>query len=402
MDIFVSSNGAQRGPFSLEQVQQMRGRGEISAAAFVWYQGLPAWIPATQLQADGSVAPPPLNQTASFKHGAAVAFDRVTGRISSAAGVEKLQDWSSKDFFSQILSKRTDEDIEELFNGGTRTSTPPLAMVNANWPKPWVFFRAIVAALLLFGGFYYGAVHFRNANFIPGLVLVGSFGIPLATLIFFVEMNVARNISLYQIFKLVNAGGLGAMIITVFLATLWTTENALLGSFSTGFIEEAAKLLTVVLFMRKKPLPWTLNGLLMGAAVGAGFAAFESAGYALRYADDLMGVIFVRAMLAPAGHVVWTALATAALWKVKQNQPLTAKMFGDARFLRVFGLVVICHALWDLSLFNSAAFSYVKYATLGFVAWVVVLAYVQDGLKQIREAQGSRSRTEIEPEAIRV
>ena len=70
--------------------------------------------------------------------------------------------------------------------------------------------------------------------------------------------------------------------------------------------------------------------MLFGAAIGAGFACFESAGYAFHYlltapeslfSDQRFNVpaatevIVVRGLLAPFGHVVWTALAAGALWR---------------------------------------------------------------------------------------
>ncbi|MFK9090737.1 PrsW family glutamic-type intramembrane protease [Bacillus salipaludis] len=49
-----------------------------------------------------------------------------------------------------------------------------------------------------------------------------------------------------------------------------------------GIAEELAKAVTVIYFVRRLKYKYILNGLLLGAAVGAGFAAFETAGYALR------------------------------------------------------------------------------------------------------------------------
>ena len=451
MDVYVSSHGSQKGPFPLEQIRQMQQRHEILPNDYVWYQGLPAWIPIAQLQPDGSIGPPPLHQTASIKHGAAAAFDRVTGRIASIAGVEKIEGLHRKDFFSEVFKKRTDDEIEQLFTTGTKTTTPPLETIDTRWPHPWLFFKAMIAAALLYAGFYIGAVQFGNYNFLPGLVLVGSFAIPLATLIFFVEMNVPRNVSLYQVFKLVNAGGVIALVATVFLSKWLMSQGfepaagkTLTGAMLVGVTEEAAKITAVILFMRNKRFSWTLNGLLIGAAVGTGFAAFESAGYALwqllhsltfgavqpmldliksilarlpmteeqvkelifdavrrQYISGIEAmrvVMRLRALLAPLGHVVWTALAAAALWKVKGDQPFRLRMLVDLRFLRVFLLVAACHAIWDLPP-NLGVFVLLRYPLLGFVAWIVVLAYVQDGLKQIREAQeASRALPRAQPQ----
>jgi RsiW-degrading membrane proteinase PrsW (M82 family) len=102
---------------------------------------------------------------------------------------------------------------------------------------------------------------------------------------------------------------------------------------------------------------------------------------------QMLYVIHSRALLAPLGHVVWTALAAAALWKVKGDRPFEWRMLSERRFVRVFLLVAACHALWDLTWINNVLWSYTKCLILGFVAWVVALAYVQDGLKQIRQAQ---------------
>jgi RsiW-degrading membrane proteinase PrsW (M82 family) len=441
MDVYISSQGSQKGPYSLEQIRQMQERHEILPNDYIWYQGLPAWIPIAQLQPEGSIGPPPLHQTASIKHGAAAAFDRVTGRITSIAGVEKIEGLHRKDFFSEIKKKRTDDDIEELFTTGTKATTPPLETISTQWPHPWLFIRAAIGAGLLYAGFFLGVARFHNLNFLPGLILVGSFGIPLATLIFFVEMNVPRNMSLYQIFKLVNAGGLAALIITMLLGEWvgyfgWRQTNTFGGATLTGVIEESAKIATVIIFMRNKLFTWTLNGLLIGAAVGTGFAAFESAGYALNallgpiidgiiqpvldlvkhaagmtekeFTNNLVStvveqvqsgfatmryVLRLRALLAPLGHIVWTGAAAAALWKVKGNQPFRWGMLADWRFLRVFLLVAACHSIWDMPLPDFSLFGYLPlwHLLLGFVAWIVALGYVQDGLKQLRQAQQAGS-----------
>src|SRR5207244_7482217 len=57
-----------------------------------------------------------------------------------------------------------------------------------------------------------------------------------------------------------------------------------LGPLSPGIIEEVAKLATVVLVVRQATrYKYILNGMLFGAAVGVGFAVFESAGYAFEH-----------------------------------------------------------------------------------------------------------------------
>src|SRR5262249_60599294 len=50
------------------------------------------------------------------------------------------------------------------------------------------------------------------------------------------------------------------------------------------FIEDLAKLIALVLIVRGRRYKYILNGMLFGAAIGAGFACFETAGYAYRTA----------------------------------------------------------------------------------------------------------------------
>jgi RsiW-degrading membrane proteinase PrsW (M82 family) len=163
----------------------------------------------------------------------------------------------------------------------------------------------------------------------------------------------------------------------------------LLGASSAGIIEETGKLLALALVVNNPRFGWALNGLLFGGAVGAGFAGFESAGYAL----EVMGTegissglanIWLRAFLAPGGHVAWTALVGAALWKVKGSQPFSFSMLQDYRFLRVFGFAILCHMLWNSPFQLPYAGTQIA---LTVVAWIAILSFIQDGLKQVQEKQ---------------
>jgi len=104
-----------------------------------------------------------------------------------------------------------------------------------------------------------------------------------------------------------------------------------LGASVAGLAEEPGKLLVLAFVINKRKYGYILNGLLLGAAVGAGFAAFESAGYALRVAldegtDAMREVIFTRGLLSPFAHIVWTGMAGSALWRVKGTQPFRLEM----------------------------------------------------------------------------
>ena len=104
------------------------------------------------------------------------------------------------------------------------------------------------------------------------------------------------------------------------------------------------------------------DGMLLGATVGFGFAAFESAGYAFNtivqaHAINLQTILeteITRAILAPVGHGLWTALVGGALFAGAKNGKLrvTWSLVG-------WLVVVMClHILWDVSAGLSVWFTY--------------------------------------------
>ena len=92
--------------------------------------------------------------------------------------------------------------------------------------------------------------------------------------------------------------------------------------------------------------------MVLGAVVGAGFAAFESAGYALQTMLDNIGDHTVRsilqteasrALLAPFGHITWTALLGGAIFASWQG----GRLHVTARLVWTAAGVILLHALWD-------------------------------------------------------
>ena len=72
--------------------------------------------------------------------------------------------------------------------------------------------------------------------------------------------------------------------------------------------------------------------------MGAGFAVFESAGYAFQCllstgADSaMMDITLLRGVLAVGGHVVWTAIAGAALAAAKGEEMFNIQQLISGRF----------------------------------------------------------------------
>lgn len=126
--------------------------------------------------------------------------------------------------------------------------------------------------------------------------------------------------------------------------------------------------------------------MLIGACVGAGFAAFESAGYAfVVFFEDgiggMFGNILVRGLLAPGGHVAWAAITGGAIAFASKGERPKLSVLTSKAFLRIFILSVILHTLWDCPLLSGLPI--IKYAGLVVLVWIVVMILIDMGLDQL-------------------
>jgi RsiW-degrading membrane proteinase PrsW (M82 family) len=229
---------------------------------------------------------------------------------------------------------------------------------------------------------------FKNSNLIPGLIMVGSFAVPISVVILFFELNTPRNISIIRVVQLFFLSGALSLFVTLILFDL-TPALGVLGASSAALIEEPAKLAVVIFAMRmigKERYQYRLNALLFGAAVGAGFSAFESAGYAFNLLrpglDATTSNIFTRGLLAPFQHIVWTAIATSAYWIARKDHPNMETTIRSKKFLLLFAAPVVLHFIWNLP-FTGPYLA--KFWVLGLIAWIIVFSLIQSGLKEISE-----------------
>ena len=320
---------------------------------------------------------------------------KVAGHITDLAGVERIKGFNVRQFSEEVFKKHSSQEIEEYFTVGTPTTTPQIDDVDTVWPKPWMFFRTLIGALVVYFLFVQAWREFYNINLVPGMIMIGSFAVPISTLILFLEVNVRKNVSLYQVVRLLFVGGIISMIAALILFQVTDAFKLnWLGASVAGIVEEPAKLLALFLVINTTRYKYIHNGLLFGAAIGTGFAAFESAGYAL-YAgltnsdpDAMMDSIVLRGMLSPFTHIVWTGMCGAALWKVKGKNKFNVEMLRDKRFVRIFVIAIIMHMIWNSPLIIPF---FGKYLLLGLLAWIIVIALIQEGLKQL---QGEKTLAE--------
>jgi RsiW-degrading membrane proteinase PrsW (M82 family) len=109
--------------------------------------------------------------------------------------------------------------------------------------------------------------------------------------------------------------------------------------------------------------------------------------------SQMLSILFLRGILAPLGHVAWTAIAAGAFWRVKADKPFSLGMLFDKRFLMAFMIPVALHAIWDAPI--QLPFEGNQILT-GLVTWYVVFGLVQQGLKQVKAEQKTHLQVTLE------
>ncbi|WP_431277943.1 PrsW family intramembrane metalloprotease [Leifsonia poae] len=188
-----------------------------------------------------------------------------------------------------------------------------------------------------------------NSNLIPTLILLGSFLVPFCVVLFVVE-RVTGNISMLQLVLAFFVGGIfGVLGASLLEANLGATPVLYV---AVGLIEEFVKGVVLVVIGWRVVPKTAAQGALLGATVGAGFAAFESAGYAFNAALSSQGIDLVsllqteviRSLTAPVAHVLWTAILGAVIFGAAR---------GGSRYRWSWWIPVayiggsLLHALWD-------------------------------------------------------
>lgn len=330
---------------------------------------------------------PALNQKAaehsSIWQSATTALNHYTGETGPV-------NINLKNLFSEVFKRHSQNEAEKIFIAGTVTTTPTVSEISADWGRPWLFSRILMFFGAIFMLLVYIAADMGNSNAIPGVIMTGAFTVPFSALVFFFEMNTYRNISFYEVLKVFFLGGALSLFVTLFLYQFvsFSVQNQVYGmmtwsdTISVGIVEELGKLFIVIYFVRRRNYQYILNGILIGAAVGGGFAAFETAGYIYNSGNLLLQTAILRAAIAIGGHVVWAAISGGALVMVKKSERFNYHQLLIPNFWVFLGSVIVLHALWDkgIELMGSLMITYI---TLIVVAWLIAFVLINAGLKQV-------------------
>jgi RsiW-degrading membrane proteinase PrsW (M82 family) len=219
----------------------------------------------------------------------------------------------------------------------------------------------LLVGLALFALVYQTLIHTQNLNFVPAMILLGASVMP-ATFVTYVSSRGGGGRLPASL--IAGTALLGGVLGTVVAGRLEFDTLRALGTvpvIAVGLAEEAAKLVVpVVLVLLLPRLPAftarigngpaldPADGVIIGIAVGMGFAVLETMGYAFVAIVSHGGIggveelLFLRGLLSPVGHAAWTGLTSAALWRWAAGE-----RHGARHFCLLFLLAAALHATWD-------------------------------------------------------
>ena len=326
---------------------------------------------------------------------------------------------SLKDFFVNIFSAQPPGVGDKMFASGTALTTPTPDRMLQEWNKPWLYARVLLIGLLF--DFMCHILFGKQGNS-SGIYMLFSFGslvVPLSILIFYWEINIPRDIPLYRVIMIFFVGGTLSLIFTLLL------PNTGGPAYLAPLTEEPGKVLALAIFIYWLDARYIFGGLLIGAAVGAGFAAFEDVMYVMRtgiismlsvfedlmkgtiaipdqYSKDVQGLLkflydimymtgsenlIARSVLTLGGHVTWAAIEGGALVMAKGNDQLKSNHFFDPRFLAYLGSAMAMHWAWNYP-YQLHPMPYVidaKYLILIAIAVFVAFTLIQRAVLQVLE-----------------
>lgn len=189
-----------------------------------------------------------------------------------------------------------------------------------------------------------------NSNIFPSVIILGNFLIPVAYVSFFYERRLHSNVSMMNVALCFFYGGFLGTFTAAIIEPIFIHRLNFYTAMLIGVIEEFAKVLGVLVILRKNRHKLEIDGIILGAAAGMGFAAIESTGYAFNTFFSsggsltmLIYITLLRGVLSPLAHGTWTAILTGILLRERTVKNFRINLY----VLYAYALVILLHGLWD-------------------------------------------------------
>jgi protease PrsW len=229
-----------------------------------------------------------------------------------------------------------------------------------------------------------------NPNYVPSVILLGAFLVPVTFVTYLYERFPNWEVPVPALAICFLWGGVLGTVVAGTLEYDVARALGFLPKLVIGLIEESAKLIIPLVFYFLGRYRSEAAGIVLGVTTAAGFAGLETMGYgfvSLLQSKGNLGVLdevlLVRGLTSPAGHMSWTGLVCAVLWRerLKVGHATLNWRVGGA-----FLTAVILHALWDTfaSLRSTTVVEFLGEVFLSLLVAVVSLVLL---LRRVREAR---------------
>jgi protease PrsW len=230
-----------------------------------------------------------------------------------------------------------------------------------------------------------------NPNYVPSVILLGAFLVPVTFVTYLYERLPSWDVALPALAVCFLWGGVLGTVVAGTLEYDVARSLGFLPKLAIGLIEESAKLIVPLIFYFLGRYRSEAAGIVRGVTTAAGFAALETMGYGfvtLLASRGNLGVLdevlLVRGLSSPAGHMSWTGLVCAVLWRerLKAGHATLNWRVGGA-----FLTAVVLHALWDTFWSAGSATTFVEFLGVMFLALLVALISLVLLIRRVREAR---------------
>jgi protease PrsW len=229
-----------------------------------------------------------------------------------------------------------------------------------------------------------------SPNYVPSVILLGAFLVPITFTTYLYERLPNWDVPLPALAVCFLWGGVLGTVVAGTLEYDVAKALGFLPKLAIGLIEESAKLIVPLGFYFLGRYRSEAAGIVLGVTTAAGFAALETMGYgfvSLVQSKDNLGildeVLLVRGLSSPAGHMSWTGLVCAVLWRerLKVGHATLNWRVGGA-----FLTAVVLHALWDtFASIGSATF--VEFLGVMLLSLLVAVVSLVLLIRRVREAR---------------
>lgn len=215
--------------------------------------------------------------------------------------------------------------------------------------QPWL--QILFWGLLIFLLFEQALRATGHQRYLPFVLLLGAFTVPVAFVAFFYEHVRHREISMPLLTTSFVVGGATGLVAAGFLEFATLSGTGMASLVGVGLIEESVKLIFPLAMYMVWQFRHEADGLLFGIAAGMGFAGLETTAYGLSSfvqskgsTDVLQQVLFLRGFLSPAGHAAWTGFVCAVLWRERERK---GRATINIAVVGAFVMAISLHFLWD-------------------------------------------------------